>query len=374
MPVSEDPIRVLVVDDTVTYRKIVSDLLEDEADIEVIGVAANGRIAMQKIEHGRPDLITLDLEMPELDGLGVLRELRGMTNPPGAIMLSAFTSQGASQTLAALSEGAFDFVLKPDEGDIETNKARLRQALCPKIRTYMSTRRVKHRAPALLSSKVASAIEKPRPIETSIPARRISGIGGRPRVVALGISTGGPRALSTMMPKLPGDLDVGMVIVQHMPPLFTKSLADDLNRRCALTVSEARDGQPVLKGHALIAPGGRQMKVVAQGPDLLVSLTDDPPENSCRPSVDYLFRSVANTCGAESVGVIMTGMGNDGSLGCRLMKRRGATIIAQDEASCVVFGMPKEPIEEGIVDVVAPLEGIATEITRLAGKGLVTCR
>jgi two-component system chemotaxis response regulator CheB len=176
-----------------------------------------------------------------------------------------------------------------------------------------------------------------------------------------------------VLPQLPADLPVPVLIVQHMPPLFTRSLADDLNRRCPLDVCEAAEGQRVGPGHVLIAPGGKQMRVEARGDVRTVQITEDPPENSCRPSVDYLFRSVARTYGPNALAVIMTGMGNDGSAGCRLLKQQGALVMAQDQASCVVYGMPREPIEQGLADVVAPLDRIAGEIVRLVGKGAGRC-
>jgi two-component system chemotaxis response regulator CheB len=176
-----------------------------------------------------------------------------------------------------------------------------------------------------------------------------------------------------MLPCLPANLGVPVLIVQHMPPMFTKSLADDLNRRCALRVYEASDGQTVSPGNVLIAPGGKQMKIERTGGHIAVHITNDPPENSCKPSVDYLFRSVSEIYGKKALGVIMTGMGNDGTRGCREMKQQGAMIIAQDEATCVVFGMPKGPIDEGIADVIAPLGDIASEIVRLVGKGVNAC-
>ena len=190
----------------------------------------------------------------------------------------------------------------------------------------------------------------------------------------LGAATGGPQALNHVLPQLPADFPASVLIVQHMPPVFTKSLADDLDKRCQLKVSEAVDGQPVVPGHVLIAPGGKQMKVTREGGQATVCITDDPPENSCRPSVDYLFRSVTRCYGPNAVGVIMTGMGNDGSQGCRQMKQRGATIIAQDEASCVVFGMPRELVEEGIADMVGSPDAIAAEIVRLVRRGAVLCK
>ena len=188
----------------------------------------------------------------------------------------------------------------------------------------------------------------------------------RSEIVGIGISTGGPVALAKMLPKLPDDLDVPILIVQHMPPVFTQSLAKSLRAKCSIEVKEAVDGEPVRANTALIAPGGKQMKIMA-GPDgktRVVRVTDDPPENSCKPSVDYLFRSIAHHYVGRATGVIMTGMGSDGTLGLKLMKRNGATIIAQNEATCTVYGMPKEPTESGIVDVISPLDKIADEICR----------
>jgi two-component system, chemotaxis family, protein-glutamate methylesterase/glutaminase len=373
---TEDPIRVLIVDDTVTYRKIVGDVLSDIPGVEVVGVAANGKIALQKIEQLRPDLLTLDLEMPEMDGLEVLRHLKHTGSDVRAIMLSGATAEGADSTMKALKLGAFDFVLKPTGGTAEKNAELLRHELSLKIQAFA------------LSKQVHTILHKPGPNPphtlTAPPPTKENGLvthprrpfeisTGRPEVVALGISTGGPASLIHMLPMLPASLGVPMLIVQHMPPMFTKSLADDLNHRCALTVSEACDGQSVSPGHVLIAPGGQQMKVEKAGAHIVVRITDDPPENSCKPSADYLFRSVSKLYGGNAIGVIMTGMGNDGTRGCREMKQRGASIIAQDEATCVIFGMPKGPIDEGLADVVAPLDRIAGEIVRLAERGAIAC-
>ena len=376
---TEDAVRVLVVDDTVTYRKIVSDVLAGLSGVEVVGTAANGKIAMQKIEQLRPDLLTLDLEMPEMDGLAVLRQLKHDGSDVGAIMLSGATTQGARTTVTALEMGAFDFVLKPTGTTLQENMEMLRQTLRPRIQAFGRTRQV---------HKTLRSPGPPAPHGIGVPARHDHGLphqglvartfsARRAAVVALGISTGGPKALTQMLPQLPADLNVPVLIVQHMPPVFTKSLADDLNRRCQLTVCEATDGQPAGPGHVLIAPGGKQMKVEREGEQIVARITDDPPENSCRPSVDYLFRSVSSVCGPNAVGVIMTGMGKDGTRGCRQMKQNGASIIAQDEATCVVFGMPKEPIEEGTADVVASLDGIAGEIVRLVrlvAGGMHACK
>ncbi|MEA1951282.1 MAG: chemotaxis response regulator protein-glutamate methylesterase [Planctomycetota bacterium] len=388
-----DNIRVMVVDDTVTYRKIVSDVLAGVPGIEVVSSAANGKIALAKIEQLRPDILTLDLEMPEMDGLEVLRQLKQTNSDVGAIVLSGSSAHGAESTMTALSLGAFDFVAKPAGGSSEENVLMLQQDLRPKIEAFARTRRVHnilhgHQTPPLVTMPAPSSME-----EDDVAEQKGSGTfcpngpqgashkrcltpfsSGRVDMVAVGISTGGPQALNRMLPQLPADLPVPVLIVQHMPPLFTKSLADDLDKRCELTVCEAADGQPVAPGHVLIAPGGKQMKVVDEGGQASIRITDDPPENSCRPSVDCLFRSATRAYGPNAIGVIMTGMGNDGAQGCRQMKQRGATIIAQDEDTCVVFGMPREPVEEGIADIVAPLDEIATEIVRLVRQGVAACK
>jgi two-component system chemotaxis response regulator CheB len=365
-----DELRVLVVDDTVTYRKILADILTALPGVSVVGTAANGKIALDKIEQSRPDLVTLDLEMPDMDGLEVLRRLRAIRSDVGVIMLSAFTSEGADATLAALKGGAFDFVIKPSGGSMEENRNRLQAMLGSKLRAFARQRGVRRMLTATGISGPAAG-----PPSAAVPscASRVS-LPAVTDAVVIGISTGGPKSLTEMLPRLPVELPVPVLIVQHMPPLFTRSLADDLAHRCKLAVAEAQDGQIVRPGQILIAPGGRQMGIRREARGVEVFITDDPPENSCRPSVDYLFRAAADVYGRNTLAVIMTGMGNDGTLGCELLKRRGARIIAQDEASCVVFGMPREPIVRGIVDVVAPLDRIAAEIVRMSAKGVAACR
>jgi two-component system, chemotaxis family, protein-glutamate methylesterase/glutaminase len=367
----DNTLRVLVVDDTVTYRKVVGDLLSKLPDIEVVGTAANGKIAMQKMEQLHPDLLMLDVEMPEMDGLAVLRSLRASNSQTGAIVLSAFSTEGAQTTLNALGLGAFDFLVKPSDGSMDQNIERLTRELRPKLAAFARSRQVSR---ILRSAETGPKAPVPahRPPEAAVkpaapPAAPAIAVGPI-QVVAIGISTGGPKALTDMLPCLPANLPVPVLIVQHMPPVFTKSLADDLDTRCKLRVAEACDGQPVAKGTILIAPGGKQMRVEPGSP-ATVRITDDAPENNCKPSVDYLFRSVVDVYGGRSLGVIMTGMGNDGTAGCRRMKRCGGTLIAQDQASCVVFGMPRTPVEEGLADVVAPLDRIAAEIVRVIGQG-----
>ena len=359
------PLRILIVDDTVVYRKIVSDVLAELPDVEVVGTAHNGKAALLKVKTLKPDLLTLDIEMPEVNGLEVLQQLQQEQIDVGAIMLSTLTHEGGAMTMRALELGAFDFLPKPQSGTMAENKASVAKALAPMLKAFARSREIRS---ALNRSKPLR--HQPRTIAPVVKARLAKGMvqcrTGTSSVIAIGISTGGPNALARMLPQLPEDLGVPIVIVQHMPALFTQSLAKSLDSKCAIEVREAVNGEPLRPNVAFIAPGGKQMKVVAaaDGKQRMIKITDDPPENSCKPSVDYLFRSIADHYLGRATGVIMTGMGSDGTAGLRLMKNRGAVVIAQDEASCVVFGMPKEPIESGIADVVAPLDRLAAEILR----------
>ncbi|MBI9017174.1 MAG: chemotaxis response regulator protein-glutamate methylesterase [Phycisphaerae bacterium] len=367
-------VKILVVDDTVTYRKIISDILNKVDGFEVVGTAANGKIALDKLDHLRPDVITLDLEMPVMDGLEVLQELKKRKSSIGAIMLSAFTTKGADTTVKALDLGAFDFVVKPSAGNIEENEKLLLNQLCPKIDAFIRTNSVK----CILAGKNRQEVDQKTKItaEPVIPKQKIlrADPGVTREVVVLGISTGGPQSLSKMLPELSGDFPVPILIVQHMPPMFTKSLANDLNKKCQLNVCEASHGQRILPGNIYIAPGGKQMKVIKKLDGKVIEINNDPPENSCKPAVDYLFRSVAHVYGQHALGVIMTGMGNDGTMGCRLLKRQGAMIIVQDQASCVVYGMPKLPTEEGLADTISSLDHMSMEITNSIKRGMALCR
>ena len=361
-------IKALVVDDTIVYRKIVGDVLNGMQGIEVVGTANNGKIALSKIRTLKPDLITLDIEMPEMNGIEVLQELKNIDNPPLVIMVSTLTQQGGEMTIKALELGAFDFLPKPEEGKMADNMLKVKQALDPIVR-HVKRHRLGIAAPQQLApakKPVPPKIKAPD-IKTSVrTAPRPAGLKSKSEIIGIGISTGGPNALTTMIPMLPKTLKVPVLIVQHMPPMFTASLAASLDKKSALEVREAKDGDTVEPGKVLIAPGGKQMKIVAGADGLTrkIKITDDPPENSCKPSADYLFRSIAQHYVGRSTGVIMTGMGSDGSKGLVQMKKNGSFIIAQDEKTCTVFGMPKEPIESGIVDVIAPLEKIAEEIVK----------
>ncbi len=362
-----NPLRVLVVDDTVVYRKAVSDVLSELPDVEVVGIASNGKIAMSKIESLKPDLLTLDIEMPEMNGIDVLARMQVEAPDVGAIVLSTLTHKGGDLTMRALELGAFDFITKPETDSMEESRDEIKRAIAPMLKAFARRQEIKSILRGTSSGFEAIREKRQQEISRSL-VQRMKVISGKRTVkidiVGIGISTGGPKALAQMMPQLPASINVPILIVQHMPPIFTKSLAKNLDSKCGFEVKEAIDGEPVQSNKAYIAPGGKQMKVVAgsDGKTRIIRITDDPPENSCKPSVDYLFRSIAQHYIGRSAGVIMTGMGSDGSLGLKLMKRNGAFIIAQDEATCVVYGMPKEPVESGIVDVIAPLDKIAKMI------------
>lgn len=364
-------IRVLVVDDTIVYRKSVSDIITEIPGVELAGVAHNGKIALEKIATVKPDLLTLDIEMPVMNGLEVLAELKKKHPQIGVIMLSTLTADGSEMTLKALELGAFDFILKPQSKNLVEGKKEIRRLLEPIFEAYAKSTAGRHlRSAASALPKTATtmteglgrqAMAGRAMVKPATAMRRT-----KSEIVTIGISTGGPNALNHMLPKLPGDLNVPVLIVQHMPPVFTKSLASSLDKKCSLTVKEAEDREPLRPNVVYIAPGGKQMKLVAatDGTHRLIKITDDPPENSCKPSADYLFRSVGDYYVGRTTAVIMTGMGSDGTKGLEVLKNKGAHIIAQDEASCVVYGMPKAPTERGYADVVVPLDRIADEIVK----------
>jgi len=355
----QQPLRVLVVDDTILYRTIVSEILTAIPGVEVVGTAANGEIALAKIAELAPDLITLDVEMPVMDGLTTLRRLQEIKAKVLVLMVSAHTRQGAAITLEALQLGAYDFITKPDGDDTQKNLAILASKFRPIINAVMAQKILRQTIHGMAPESVTPPPAGVTPQLAICPS-------GRVEIVAIGISTGGPNALADLLPRLPANFPVPIVIVQHMPKLFTGALAESLDKKCAIRVVEGASGQPLQAATAYIAPGGRQMRVAGgQGPTpYFLEITDDPPENHCQPSVDYLFRSVASVCKGQSLGIIMTGMGSDGTLGLRLMKRHGAQVIAQDQASCVVYGMPMEAVKAGVVDVVLPLSDIGAEIMR----------
>jgi len=363
-------LRVLVVDDTVVFRRIVSDALAGLPGVEVVGTASNGKLALAKMEALRPDLVTLDIEMPEMNGIEVLEGMGRAELKAGVIVLSSVTTRGGEMTVRALELGAFDFITKPDRGTPAENLASLRELLRPMVRAFERRRDIR----AMLGRNGAAA----PPVEVLAPPPAPQGqeppvlrraFAGTPMVL-IGVSTGGPAALAVVLPALPKDLNAPVLVVQHMPAMFTRPLAASLARKSALRVTEAQDGEIALPNCAYVAPGGSHMKVAAGSRgEVVLQITGDPPENGCRPAVDYLFRSVALQFPGRSVAAILTGMGNDGTAGLRMLKRGRCRSIAQDEASCVVFGMPKEAIAAGVIDTVAPLDRIAATIVRSVREG-----
>jgi two-component system, chemotaxis family, protein-glutamate methylesterase/glutaminase len=358
-------IKVLIVDDTVLYRKILKDTLSTFSQVEIVGTAPNGKIALSKIPFLNPDIMTLDIEMPELNGLETLRKLKLLKNAPSALMVSAHTTKDAGVTMEALNLGAFDFIAKPYGGDINTNVETLKNQFDPILKAFLARQGITF-GQAYEGKKEDVTTEADTIIPPKKEYKKISAML-KPAIVAIGISTGGPKALVEVISNLDANLKVPVIIVQHMPPIFTKALADSLNQKTELNVKEGASGDIIEAGNIYIAPGGKQMKIKNDDENSIKKLlvTDDPPENFCKPAVDYLFRSVASVYGKKSLGIIMTGMGRDGVVGIRLMKRHSAGIIAQNRETSVVFGMPAEAIKSGCVDYIASLHEIAPEINRI---------
>lgn len=358
-----------MVDDATIFRRVISQALASLPGVEVVGTAPNGKLALARIAALQPDLVTLDIEMPEMNGIEVLEAMRNSGVNTSVIILSSLTVRGGEMTVRALESGAFDFVTKPEGGAGGDNLTLLRDSLRPMIQALERRREIQ----SILNAKgsgLSPSVPSPGPVQVPpvAPSVRSRGRTGPP-IVLIGISTGGPTALGHLLPALPGNLAAPVFIVQHMPPLFTEALAQRLHAASAMSVKEARDGEIAHAGQAYLAPGGKQMKLSpGQSGEIVIRITDDPPENACRPSVDYLFRSVALHFPGRAVAAIMTGMGNDGTEGMRLLKRGGSFNIAQDEASCVVFGMPREAILAGVVDTVLPLSKIADALVRTVAE------
>jgi two-component system chemotaxis response regulator CheB len=349
--------RVLVVDDTSIFRRIISDALLGIPEVEVVGTASNGKLALARIAALRPDVITLDIEMPEMNGIDVLAAMRAAGEKASVIMLSSLTVKGGQMTIRALEAGAFDFITKPEGRSQEENLTQLRGSLRPMIQALARQREVR----SILKTTVPAAAPSAHRVSVG---KRMPGRTGS-AIVLIGVSTGGPAALAEVLPALPAKIGASIFIVQHMPPLFTEALAQRLQTKSAIKVKEAQDGETAHIDCAYLAPGGKQMKLApGQNGEIIIRISDDPPENACRPSVDYLFRSVALHFPGRSIAAILTGMGNDGTEGTRMLKRGGSFTIAQDEASCVVFGMPKEAILAGVIDTIVPLNRIAGAIVR----------
>ncbi len=385
------PLSILIVDDSVVFRSAVAAALDRQEDIRVAGSVRNGVKAMEfiqlimengelRIKNGEssedafsnlPDIITLDVEMPEMDGLATLNEIQRIkasfspkfsifNSKLSIIMLSAHTRKGAETTINALESGAFDFVTKPEGKNEEESIEALQLRLLPKIRILGSQRNK-------LRIDNGELTIKKGPKKISILNSQFS-ISKLPKAILIGVSTGGPNALKALLPELCRTTDLPIFVVQHMPPVFTKSLAEILDRACAHKVIESAGSEIAEKNYVYIAPGGKHMvlRKTVNGSTML-GLNENQPENGCRPSVDVLFRTAASIWGGDVVPIILTGMGNDGAKGMAALKRAGAYSIIQDEESSVVWGMPGSVVEAGLADEVVPLEGIANRVGRLLG-------
>jgi two-component system chemotaxis response regulator CheB len=355
-------IRILVVDDSVVVRRMVSDALSSDPELEVAGVAANGRIALARIPQVNPDVVILDVEMPEMDGLETLKALRRTHPFLPVIMFSTLTQRGAAATLDALSLGANDYVTKPaNVGSAHRAIEQIRAELIPKIKLFCG------KAAGLESASMTrlTPLAVPGAKRLAAPFRQ----AGRVGAVAIGVSTGGPNALSELVPQFAADFPVPIVIVQHMPPVFTKLLAERLAARACIQVEEGAPGQAVKAGHAFLAPGNYHMIVQREEQTVRIQTNQDPAENSCRPAVDVLFRSVAETYGAGALGVVMTGMGQDGLRGSERIREAGGQVLVQDEATSVVWGMPGFVAKAGLADKVLPLHELGSEIARTVRAG-----
>lgn len=342
-------IKVLVVDDSAVIRKVLGDCLAADPDIEVVGTAANGKIALEKLPLLKPDIVTLDIEMPEMDGLETVRHVRKDYPALPIIMCSSLTAHGASHTLDALALGASDYVTKPSSHGANTRDV-VGEELVRKIKGLAQSGPQPHTSPSAAPAAQAHA-------KTNSSTE----------VVAIGVSTGGPNALLELLPQFPANIAVPILIVQHMPALFTKLLADRLGAQSKLPVVEAQDGMEVKGGTVYLAPGGFHMEVKRVIGRTSIVIHEGPPENSCRPAVDVLFRSVAKTYGANALAAILTGMGQDGLIGCRKIKEAGGTIIAQDRETSAVWGMPSAVIDAGLTSAVVPLGTMGSEISHALG-------
>jgi two-component system chemotaxis response regulator CheB len=385
-------LKVLVIDDTVVYRKILGDVVSEIGNCELIGTSPNGELALRKMALNRPDLVLCDVEMPVMDGLETLKAIRTDYPDVGVIMVSGITERQAAITMEALQNGALDFIPKPQGGDFNQNRASLRASLVPIINLFLNKKILMPvRNPALrpvTEKPVSQPVSMPTATAQPAPARPAPNII-RPRpqavqpavptaplptqfdILAIGVSTGGPNALANFIPLLPPNLGVPVVLVQHMPPMFTKSLANHLQAKSQLKVFEAEHEQTLENGSVLIAPGGKHMILqrASRTAPVTVAITDTPPVNSCKPSVDVLFDSIPACYPGRILSLVMTGMGADGANGVRNLKRVGCYSLTQSEDTCVVYGMPRAVVEAGLSDEAIPLERLAERVTELIRSG-----
>lgn len=357
-------IRVLIVDDAVVVRRMLSNTMNQDPAIEVVGVAANGKICLQKIPQVNPDIISLDIEMPEMDGLETLDKIREQWPKLPVIMFSTLTQKGATATLDALSKGATDYVAKPSKArSLDEGIELIKNSLIHKIKALCSE---------TVGLDIPPNLPKPKPVVVRPEdTKKMKGFKRLHRVdvVAIGISTGGPNALAALMPIFSANFPVPIVLVQHMPANFTKLLANRLNAKAELKIKECEHGDILQPGHVYIAPGNYHMSLEQNKDEVVARLNQAPYENSCRPAADVLFRSVAKMFGRNALAVVMTGMGQDGLNGCQHIQARGGQVIVQDEASSVVWGMPGFVVKAELADKILPLEQIGPEIIERSNTG-----
>lgn len=363
--------RVLVVDDSALMRRIITDILQADPEIQVVATARNGKDALEVLAHQQVDVVTLDVEMPVMDGMEVLPKILQLHRLP-VIMLSSLTAAGAEHTIRALEMGAFDFIAKPS-GSISLDLSKVSDELIGKVKAAGQQRKNLQSGftfsslfskPKRVLESWRNAVSAPSPAAQGTNQSGGKYAGKLKEIVAIGTSTGGPRALQTVLTGLPADVKAAVVVVQHMPPGFTKSLANRLDQLCAVRVHEAVHGQVLEAGHVYLAPGDYHMQVALSGGQLIIQLDQTPPVGGHRPAVNNLFRSVATLRGIQMQAVILTGMGSDGAEGLRLIKQTGGKTISEAKETCVVYGMPKAAFETGAVDAVVPLQEVASQIIR----------
>jgi len=351
------PKKVLVIDDSAFMRRVISDIINYDEKCQVVGTANNGKDGLEKIRLLEPDVVILDIEMPVMNGLQMLEALREQEMLP-VIMMSTLVEKGAKETIRALELGAYDFVKKPDN-IFKVNSEEIKNELISKI---ISASKSKVQILNKVKPVKLSSFRNSRKLDDFIENTKVNNI------VAIGTSTGGPRALQYVLPYLPKNINAGIVIVQHMPPGFTKSLSERLNNLSEIYIKEAKDGDIIKNGCAYIAPGGKHLEVINEFGALKIRLSDAPVDNGHKPSVNYMMKSLSKIANKKYIGVIMTGMGSDGALGMQDVKNKcGMYIIAQDEPSCVVYGMPKSVINLGIADEIISLDSIANSIIKQSG-------
>ncbi len=355
-----DKIKVFMVDDSAVIRLALRKLLESDGSIEVIGYARDGKDALSQLKSIRPDVITLDVEMPIMNGIDTLKEIMNMPQPIPVIMVSSITKDGADVTLEALNLGAVDFITKPSTSfSTEINKIKV--DLLEKIKAAVLAKPKK----ILSSTFTEPPIQKQKEIpKEDLKTYKVCQEGGKYKLVLIGISTGGPPALQEILPKFPSDFPVPIVVAQHMPPGFTKPMADRLDKLCPLKVDEAKEGDILKPGYIYIGKAGSHIKVKKKGAHIFLNITEEPKDTLYHPQVDIMFETASESLGGEVIAVVMTGMGSDGTEGLKKLKPKNAFVIAQDKETSAIYGMPRVAFESGLVDKVVPLQKIPEEIIK----------